>query len=197
MKRCSAGQRRLSRHSKARSGGGKPPWVDAGTAGTACLAPGWGLWHDRGAQLVAQSRVSGRRQDQQPWPGAEAAPAPRAVAADVQCGPRHGRCAPPPSLLSDDPTVGESHPQATGGYHSAVLLTMVPDLEPTAVAAAYDGRARIAATFCQDKQALGLVKRRQHTWEAQHVVLLFARLAHHIVLWSKRWLSRVPTTRWR
>ena len=29
------------------------------------------------------------------------------------------------------------------------------------------------------------------------MVLLLARLAHHILLWSKRWLSRVPTTRWR
>jgi hypothetical protein len=34
----------------------------------------------------------------------------------------------------------------------------MPDLEPTALADAYDGRAMIEATFCQDKQALGLVK---------------------------------------
>jgi len=88
-------------------------------------------------------------------------------------------------------------PQAHGGYHYAVLLTTVPDLEPTALADADDGRAMIAATFCQEKQALGLVKRRQHKWEAQPMVLLFARLAHHMLLWSKRWLSRVPTTRWR
>jgi len=88
-------------------------------------------------------------------------------------------------------------PPEHGGYHDAVLLTTVPDLEPAAVAAAYDGRAMIAATFCQDTQALGLVKRRQHKWEAQHMVLLFARLAPHLLLWSKRWLSRVPTTRWR
>jgi len=88
-------------------------------------------------------------------------------------------------------------PQEKGGYHYAVLLTTVPDLEPTAVADAYDGRAMIEATFCQDKQALGLVKRRQHRWEAQQVILLLARLAHHLLLWSKRWLSRVPSTRWR
>jgi hypothetical protein len=55
----------------------------------------------------------------------------------------------------------------------------------------------IEATFCQDTQALGLVKRRQHKWEAQQIVLLLARLAHHLLLWSKRWLSRVPTTRGR
>jgi hypothetical protein len=73
----------------------------------------------------------------------------------------------------------------------------LPDLEPTALAAAYDGRAMIEATFCQDKQALGLVKRRQHKWEAQHMVGLLARVAHHILLWSKSWLSQVPTTRRR
>jgi hypothetical protein len=88
-------------------------------------------------------------------------------------------------------------PQEQGGDHDAVLLTTVPDLEPTALADAYDGRALIEATFGQDKQALGIVKRRQHKWEAQHMVLLLARLAPHLRLWSKRWLSRVPTTRWR
>jgi Transposase DDE domain group 1 len=88
-------------------------------------------------------------------------------------------------------------PKEKGGYQYAVLVTSVSDLEPPTVADAYDGRAMIEATFCQDKQALGLVKRRQHKWEAQQIVMLLARLAHHILLWSKRWLSRVPTTRWR
>ena len=63
-------------------------------------------------------------------------------------------------------------------------------------AAAYDGRAMMEAPFCQEKQALGLGKRRQHTWEAQQMGLLFARLAH-LLRWGKRWLSRVPPTRWR
>jgi DDE family transposase len=88
-------------------------------------------------------------------------------------------------------------PKEKGGYQYAVLVTSVSDVEPPTVADAYDGRAMIEATFCQDKQALGLVKRRQHKWEAQQIVMLLARLAHHILLWSKRWLSRVPTTRWR
>jgi hypothetical protein len=88
-------------------------------------------------------------------------------------------------------------PKDKGGYQYAVLVTSLSDLEPTTVADRYDGRAMIEATFCQDKQALGLVKRRQHKWEAQQMVLLLARLAHHLLLWSKRWLSRVPTTRGR
>jgi hypothetical protein len=88
-------------------------------------------------------------------------------------------------------------PKAKGGYQDAVLVTTLPDLAPVALADAYDGRAMLEATFCQDKQALGLVKRRQHTWEAQQMVSLLARLAHHLRVWSKRWLSREPNTRWR
>lgn len=88
-------------------------------------------------------------------------------------------------------------PRKKGDYQDAVLVTTLADLPPSAVADAYDGRALIEASFCQDKQALGLVKRRQRKWEAQQVVLLLARLAHHLLLWSKRWVSRVPATRYR
>jgi hypothetical protein len=85
-------------------------------------------------------------------------------------------------------------PKDKGGYQYAVLVTTLSDCEPVALADAYDGRAMIEATFCQDKQALGLVTRRQRRWEAQQMVLLLARLAHHLLLWGKQWLSRVPAT---
>jgi Transposase DDE domain group 1 len=88
-------------------------------------------------------------------------------------------------------------PKAKGGYHYAALVTTLPDLPPLAVADAYDGRALIEASFCQDKQGLGIVKRRQHHWEAQQLVLLLARLAHHLLLWSQQWLSRLPQLRHR
>jgi hypothetical protein len=88
-------------------------------------------------------------------------------------------------------------PKEKGGYQYAVLVTTLLNEEPVALADAYDGRAMIEATFCQDKQALGLVTRRQRRWEAQQMVLLLARLAHHLLLWGKRWLSRVPATRRR
>src|SRR2546427_10667139 len=55
----------------------------------------------------------------------------------------------------------------------------------------------IEAPFCREKQALGFVPRRQRRWAAQQMVLLLARLAHHLLLWGKRWLSRVPGTRRR
>jgi Transposase DDE domain group 1 len=88
-------------------------------------------------------------------------------------------------------------PKEKGGYQYAVLMTTLTDHEPVALADAYDGRAMIEATFCQDKQALGLVTRRQRQWEAQQMVLLLARLAHHLLLWGKQWLSRIPSTRRR
>lgn len=88
-------------------------------------------------------------------------------------------------------------PQEKGGYQYAALVTTLTDWAAAELADGYDGRAMIEATFCQDKQGLGLVKRRQRKWEAQQMVLLLARLAHHLLLWSKRWLSRVPATRWR
>jgi len=88
-------------------------------------------------------------------------------------------------------------PKDKGGYQYAVLVTTLTDREPVELADAYDGRAMIEATFCEDKQALGLVTRRQRRWEAQQMVLLLARLAHHLLLWGKQWLSRVPATRQR
>ncbi|MGE3541793.1 MAG: transposase [Candidatus Tectimicrobiota bacterium] len=88
-------------------------------------------------------------------------------------------------------------PKEKGGYQYAVLVTTLTDLEPAVLADTYDGRAMIEATFCQDKQALGLVTHRQRQWEAQQMVLLLARLAHHLLLWGKQWLSQVPTTRRR
>ena len=88
-------------------------------------------------------------------------------------------------------------PKARGGYQDAVLVTTLFELPPGDLAERYDGRAMIEATFCQDKQGLGLGKRRQHRWEAQQMVLLWARLAHHLLVWSQRWLSRVPATRGR
>jgi transposase len=88
-------------------------------------------------------------------------------------------------------------PKDKGGYQYAVLVTTLTDLEPAALADAYDSRATIEASFGQDKQALGLVTRRQRRWEAQQIVLLVARLAHHLLVWGKQWLSRVPATRRR
>ena len=52
-------------------------------------------------------------------------------------------------------------PKDKGGYQYAALVTTWCELDPGAVVDADDGRALIAATFCQAKQALGRVTRRQ------------------------------------
>jgi len=76
-------------------------------------------------------------------------------------------------------------PKEKGGYQYAILVTTLLDLPPAELADGYDGRAMIEATFCQDKQGLGLVKRRQRKWEAQPMGLLLARLAPHRLVWSQ------------
>jgi hypothetical protein len=143
----------------------------------------------RNSQVVAKSSHSGRvrklRQARGPWqptssPGRE-----------IAAGLTPHRC-----CRATRQWVIRT-PKEKGGSQSAVLLTTLPDLEPAAVADAYDGRAMIEATFWQDKQALGRVTHRQRRWEAQQMVLLLARLAHHLLLWGTQWLSRVPTTRQR
>jgi hypothetical protein len=159
--------------------------MDGGFGTTEVL--NWGL--SRGYQVVAKISHSGRvrtlRQHLGPW---EPTSSPGREMATVLRPHRFCRATRQWAIRT---------PKDKGGYQYAVLLTTVPDRDPATVADAYDGRAMIEATFCQDKQALGLVKRRQHKWEAQQMLLLLARLAHHILLWSKRWLSQVPATRWR
>jgi hypothetical protein len=107
----------------------------------------------RGSQVVAKSSPSGRgrtwRQTVGPWqptssPGRESA----AVLHPQRC------------CRATRPWVIRT-PRDTGGYPYAVLVTTLTDLEPAALAAADDGRARIEASCCQDTQALGLVTRRQ------------------------------------
>ena len=85
---------------------------------------------------------------------------------------------------------GRRTPKAQGGSQHAVLVTTGEDLAPAAWADGYDGRALSESSLGQDQQAWGLVKRRQHTWAAQHMLLLWARLAQHLLRWSKRWRSR-------
>jgi hypothetical protein len=143
----------------------------------------------RGYQVVAKISHSGRgrqlRQQSGPWqptssPGREIAPA----------------LAPLRFCRTTRQWVIRT-PKEKGGYQYAVLVSTLTERPPAALAEAYDGRAMIEATFCQDKQGLGLVTRRQHKWEAPQIVLLLARLAQHLLIWSRRWLSRVPAIRWR
>jgi Transposase DDE domain len=46
-------------------------------------------------------------------------------------------------------------PREKGGYQYAVLVTTLTNLDPVALADAYDGRAMIESSFCQDKREHG------------------------------------------
>jgi Transposase DDE domain group 1 len=159
--------------------------LDGGFGTTAVL--NWILsW---GSQVVAnishQGRVRQLRQQVGPWPPTSGEGREIAAVLSPQRFGRHTR----PYVIQT--------PKKPGGYQDAVRVTTWRDLPPAEVADQYDGRAMIEATFGQDKQGLGLVKRRQHPWEAQQMVWLLARLAQHLLLWSTRWRSRRPATRWR
>jgi hypothetical protein len=160
--------------------------LDGGFGTTATL--NWLL--SRGSQVVAQisnsSRVRTLRQQLDPWqptssPGREIA---------TVLHPQRFCCRTRQWVIRTPKQKGD-------GYQYAALVTTLPELTPLAVADAYDGGAVIEASCCQDKQGLGIVKRRQHKWEAQQIVLLLARLAHHLLVWSKQWLSRLPPLRHR
>jgi hypothetical protein len=62
-------------------------------------------------------------------------------------------------------------PKEQGSSQEAGVLTPFPALAPATVAEADDGRAMMEATCWQDTQARGHVKRRQHTWDAPHMVV--------------------------
>jgi hypothetical protein len=54
----------------------------------------------------------------------------------------------------------------------------------------YDGRAGMEADLKGDKHGLGLATMRKHRLAAQKIVILLMQLAHHVLLWARRWLSK-------
>jgi hypothetical protein len=113
--------------------------LDGGFGTTALLT--WLL--SRGSQVVAKlstsSRVRALRQQLGPWPPTSS---PGRELAEVLRPHRFWRKTRPWVIRT---------PQATGGSHSAVLVTTLPDLAPLAGADAYEGRAGSEAAFCPDK----------------------------------------------
>jgi hypothetical protein len=143
----------------------------------------------RGSQVVAKISQRGRVRQlgQQRGPWQPTSSTGRAIAEGLA----------PVRFCRQTRPWGIRTPKEKGGYQSALLVTTVLELPPAAWAERSDGRAMSEATFCQDKQGLGLVKRRQRKGEAHQMVLRLARLAPHLLVWSPRWLSRVPAIRWR
>ena len=103
-----------------------------------------------------QSGVSDGGQDQSQWVGAEVTPSHRLVAAHLGPGREIAAVLTPHRFCRATHQWVIRTPKEKGGSQYAVLVTTLTDLSPVALADAYDGRAMIEATFCQDKQALGL-----------------------------------------
>jgi hypothetical protein len=70
----------------------------------------------------------------------------------------------------------------------------MPQADPTTVrlsyVTVYDQRGGgIETSLKGDKQGLGLTKRNKKRFEAQHLLTLLGSLAHHVVVWARRWLA--------
>ena len=65
-----------------------------------------------------------------------------------------------------------------------------PELVAPAYAQPYDQRAgAIEIEFKEDKQGVGLTKRRKKRAAAQQMVVLLNSLAHNVLVWARGWLS--------
>ncbi len=55
----------------------------------------------------------------------------------------------------------------------------------------YDQRGGgIETSFGEDKGGLGITKRNKKRFEAGRLLMLLGTLAHNLLVWSRRWLSR-------
>jgi hypothetical protein len=132
-----------------------------GGFGTTAVRNGLRSWgYQVGAKISHGGR--GRKLRQAVGPGQPTSSPGRELAAVL---PPHRFCRPTRQWV-------RRTPKAKGGSQDAGLGTTGTDLEPAALADAYDGRATIEASFCQDKHAVGLGTRRQRRWEAQQMVRL-------------------------
>jgi len=80
-----------------------------------------------------------------------------------------------------------------------VLALTQPTARPDADAATmrlsyvylYDQRGGgVETSFKGDHQGLGSTKRSKKRFEAQQMVMLLGTLAHHVVIWARRWLTQ-------
>ena len=75
------------------------------------------------------------------------------------------------------------------------LMGLSPQSEPIQIMRAYahfyDQRGGgIESSFGQDKGGLGITKRNKKRFEAQRLLMLLGTLAHNVLIWVRRWLSR-------
>jgi len=66
-----------------------------------------------------------------------------------------------------------------------VLVTTLCGWDDRTLIQTYDQRVAIESRFSQDKQGLGLAKRKKKTMLASEVLLLLGQLAHNLLIWFK------------
>jgi hypothetical protein len=71
-----------------------------------------------------------------------------------------------------------------------------PDADPATVLLSYvylyDQRGGgVETSFKGDQQGLGSTKRNKKRFEAQQMLMLLGTLAHNVVIWARRWLTRI------
>lgn len=77
------------------------------------------------------------------------------------------------------------------GYRYSVLVTTDMNASLHATVDDYDRRSGVPeSTFCQDNQGLGMRKRRKRGFIAQQMLMLLTQLAHNLIRWLKRWLTK-------
>jgi len=77
------------------------------------------------------------------------------------------------------------------GHQYSVLVTTDMNADIHATVADYDGRSGVPeSTFCQDNQGLGNRKRRKRGFVAQQMLTLLTQLAHNLIRWVQRWLTK-------
>ena len=82
-----------------------------------------------------------------------------------------------------------SKEQASGHYH-AVVCSLRTDLCMTQVVDQYYGSTGMEADLKGDKYGLGLATIRKHRLAAKKILNLLMQLAHNVLLWAHRWLSK-------
>jgi hypothetical protein len=79
-------------------------------------------------------------------------------------------------------------PPKTWGY--GVLVSTLPHFSDAELVALYDARGGgIETAFRDDRQGLGLAKRRKHGMAAQQVLIHLAERAHNLIVWAARHLD--------
>jgi hypothetical protein len=104
-------------------------------------------------------------------------PVPRSA---VRCPKQNGRWGSGVLIAALEGAGAEAQPARTPPSPAALLSTVDP----------YDARGGgVATANKEDKQGLGIGKRKKQRFAAQHVLGQLGRLAHTVIVWARNWVA--------